>query len=85
VSATERFEQWHKLDRRRQTAISEGLCTCCAFISRTGDPGPRPVRAVCEWICPSGNRELLCTSCLRYWQANAVDDVSLQPAVLVML
>jgi hypothetical protein len=76
---TDEFAEWRRLERRRQLALRERLCTCCAFIHRIGDPGPRPVRAVCEWITPAGNRELLCAECLRLWRENAAADPELAP------
>lgn len=79
------YAEWYRLQRRRQTAIREGLCTCCAFITRAGDPGPRPVRAVAEWTTKTDSLELLCASCLGYWRENAIDDEALAPASLVML
>lgn len=76
------YARWHELNRRRATAFREGLCTCCAFIIRAGDPGARPVRAVAEWTTQVGSRELLCASCLGRWQDNAADDESLIPLAL---
>ena len=82
---TDPFAEWRVLHRRRLTCLREQLCTCCAFIQRAGDPGPRPVQAVCEWVTRSGSRELLCAACLGYWRANAETDETLQPASFKML
>lgn len=84
-SASADYADWRALNRRRQTALRERLCTVCAFIWRADDPGPRPVAAVCEWTTPVGNRELLCAYCLECWQGNATGDAALRPAQLVML
>lgn len=79
------FVDWHTLAGHRMTAIREKLCTCCAAIHRAGDPWPRPVRAVCWWVCRNGNRELLCQGCLRIWRDTASEDVELQPVEVLML
>jgi len=52
-------------------------CNCCADI--TGRPW---TPAVYEWIGPHGTRSLLCVSCCAHWRKNAVDDPSLEPAVI---
>lgn len=76
---TDPFAEWRRLQGRYDTCLREGLCTCCAFINRAGDPGPRPVRAVAEWVTQTEHRALLCESCLQHWRANAETDETLQP------
>lgn len=85
VGADEWFADWHRLNRRYRAALRDGLCTCCAFITRAGDTEPRQLPAVCEWVTLTGSRELLCASCLGHWQKNAEEDETLAPASLVML
>lgn len=79
------YAEWRALNRRRTTCLREGLCTCCAFIRRGGDPWPRPVRATWRWVTDVGSVELLCPECARCWQANAAEDPMLAPRSLVML
>lgn len=79
------YAAYWRLVSIRSTALREGLCTCCANITRAGDPGPRPVRAVARWKTPAGNAELLCELCLARWQANAAEDCDLAPAAVEAL
>lgn len=79
------FTEWELLNRRRQIARREGLCTCCAFIHRAGDPGPRPVRAVVMWNFENGNQEQLCESCAAIWQKNADADPGMRPLSVTAL
>lgn len=81
----DRYAEYYRLQTRRATCLREGLCTCCAFITREGDPGPRPVRAVATWTGATGDRSLLCGECLRWWRQFATEDPDLVPRSVVML